>query len=306
MTVQNDLARGDRFDTADRVIGLGILANLILVAVKMTAGVYGRSEAVFADGVESACDLAVAIGTLVAMRISRAPSDRRHPYGHGRVENIAALMIGAVILGTGIWILYSSVHSVIFHTRVRPAGIAVAAAAFTIVSKELLARYTVRAGARIGSPSLKALAQDHRKDALTSVATLLGAGFAALGVTLLDPIVAGLTSLLILKTGWETFAASSHELMDAALPEDRIREISNLAESVTGVEHVHEIKGRRAGQFMIIDLKLEMDPEMTVRHSHELATRVKRLIFDAYPDVGDVMIHINPHDDPDHEDLVRL
>ena len=303
---QEDLQRSTRFDAADRVVRLGIAANLVLVAIKMSAGHFGRSEAVFADGVESACDLAVAVGTLVAMRISRAPSDSRHPYGHGRVENIAALMIGAVILATGVWIMFTSVHSIFYHARGRPAWIAVAAAAFTIVAKELLARYTLRVGHRIGSPSILALAQDHRKDALTSIATLIGAGCALLGATILDPIVAGLTALLILKTGWETFVSASHELMDSALPDEQIREVTKLAESVAGVEHVHEIKGRRSGQFMIIDLKLEMDSEMTVRHSHEVATRVKRLIFDAYPAVGDVMIHVNPHDDPDHEDLVRL
>jgi cation diffusion facilitator family transporter len=300
------LQRSARFDVADRVIRVGIVANLLLVAIKMSAGHFGRSEAVFADGVESACDLAVAIGTLLAMRISRAPSDSDHPYGHGRAENIAALMIGAVILATGAWIMLTSVHSVFAHAHGRPAWIAVVAAAFTVVSKEILARYTLRVGGRSGSPAITALAADHRKDALTSIATLVGAGCAMLGATILDPIVAGLTALLILKTGWETFLSASHELMDAALPEAQIREVTKLAESVAGVEHVHEIKGRRAGQYMIIDLKLEMDSEMTVRHSHEVATRVKRLIFDAYPTVGDVMIHVNPHDDPDHEDLVRL
>jgi cation diffusion facilitator family transporter len=305
MTTGN-LQRRDRFDVADRAIYVGIAANVLFVSAKLSAGHFGRSEAVFADGVESACDLVVAVGTLLAMRISRAPSDLRHPYGHGRVENIAALMIGATIIATGLWILFTSVHSVFAHVHGRPSWIAVATAGVTILGKELLARYTFRIGDRIGSPSVTALAQDHRKDALTSVATLVGAGCAMLGATILDPIVAGLAALLILRTGWGTFVSASQELMDAALPEAQIRAVTTLAESVAGVEHVHEIKGRRAGQFMIIDLKLEMDPDMTVRHSHEVATRVKRLIFDAYPAVGDVMIHVNPHDDPNHEDLVRL
>lgn len=305
MNAEN-LQRGARFDVADRAIHIGIAANVALVAVKLSAGHFGRSEAVFADGVESACDLVVAIGTLLAMRISRVPSDARHPYGHGRVENIAALMIGAVILATGLWILFASAHSAFAHVHGRPTWIAVAAAAVTIVGKELLARYTSRVGALIGSPSVTALARDHRKDALTSVATLVGAGCAMLGATILDPIVAGVASLLILRTGWSTFASASQELMDAALPAEDIDKVTTLAASVAGVEHVHEIKGRRAGQYMIIDLKLEMDSEMTVRDSHEVAARVKRLIFEAYPTVGDVMIHVNPHDDPHHQDIVRL
>lgn len=301
-----DIQRRTRFDLADRTIRAGIVANALFVLLKLSAGRIGRSEAVFADGVESACDLVVGIGTLWAMRISRTPSDTLHPYGHGRIENIAALLIGAAIFGTGVWILLASLHSVFAHVHGRPAWIAVAAAAFTVVAKEFLARYTLRAGKRIGSPSLLALAHDHRKDAVTSVATLLGAGCAALGATLLDPIVAGAAALLILWTGSKTFASAAQALMDAALPAEQLHAIEALAESVEGVEHVHEIKGRRAGQFSIIDLKLEMDPNMTVRRSHEVATTVKRRVFAAQPAVGDVMIHVNPHDDPDHEDLTRL
>jgi len=298
--------RNARFDTADRLVRLGLFANLGLVAIKLSAGHFGQSDAVFADGLESACDLVVTIGMLVAMRVSRTPSDRRHPYGHGRIENIVALMIGALILATGGWILVSSGHALLYHAARRPTGLVVGAALFTVLIKELLARRTRRAGAQLGSPAIAALARDHRKDALSSIGTLAGAGLAMLGATFMDPIMAGISGLLILKLGWSAFVGASQELMDAALPEAQIRDITQLAESVAGVEHVHEIKGRRAGQFMIIDLKLDMDGAMSVRDSHALATRVKRLIFDAYPAVGDVMIHVNPHDDPDHEDLIRL
>jgi divalent metal cation (Fe/Co/Zn/Cd) transporter len=93
--------------------------------------------------------------------------------------------------------------------------------------------------------------------------------------------------------------------MDGTAPPDFIEEVTRLAESVERVEHVHDIRGRRSGQYMVIDLKLEMDPSMTVKESHDIATKVKKLIFDGFPNVGDVMIHINPHDE-EHEDLIRL
>ena len=121
----------------------------------------------------------------------------------------------------------------------------------------------------------------------------------------MDPLAAGLTAFFIFHIGYETFRSAAHDLMDGQPPQELLNSITMLAEGVDGVEHVHEIKGRRSGQYMIVDLKLDMDPEMTVKQSHAIATEVKRLIFERFPNVGDVMIHINPHDE-EHEDLIRL
>ena len=121
----------------------------------------------------------------------------------------------------------------------------------------------------------------------------------------MDPLAAGLTSLFIFHIGYQTFSSAAHDLMDALPSQDLLADITALAENVPGVEHVHEIRARRSGQYFIVDLKLEMDPEMTVKQSHAIATTVKRLIFEKFSNVGDVMIHINPHEE-EHEDLIRL
>jgi len=168
-----------------------------------------------------------------------------------------------------------------------------------------LYRYSSSTGNKLESPALIAIAQDHRKDALTSIATLAGVVGAVLGFGIMDPLAAGLTSFFILHIGWETLSGACHDLMDGAVHGEYIQEVTTLAEGVTHVEHVHEIRARRSGQYIIIDLKLDMDPEMTVKQSHNVATEVKRLIFERFQNVGDVMIHINPHDE-EHEDLIRL
>jgi cation diffusion facilitator family transporter len=160
-------------------------------------------------------------------------------------------------------------------------------------------------GGALGSPALLAIAKDHRKDAVTSVATLIGVGCAYLGLRVMDPVAAGLTSLFIFHIGYQTFKSSAHELMDGLPQKELVAAIAALAEGVEGVDKVHEIRARRSGQFLIVDLKLEMNPEITVKRSHEIATLVKRRIFDHFPNMGDVMIHINPSDEP-HEDLNRL
>jgi cation diffusion facilitator family transporter len=183
--------------------------------------------------------------------------------------------------------------------------IAVAAAFLTILIKEWLYRFTQKTGQHLASPALLAIAKDHRKDAITSISTLVGVVGAFFGFGIMDPLAAGLTSFFILHIGYQTFRDAAHDLMDGSVPPDFIAEVTRLAESVTQVDHVHDIRGRRSGQYMIIDLKLEMDPAMTVKESHDVATQVKKLIFEGFPNVGDVMIHINPHEE-DHEDLIRL
>jgi cation diffusion facilitator family transporter len=299
------MQREERFGRADRVIQVGFWVNAVLMVMKLLAGYYGRSEAVFADGVESACDFVAISATMLALRVGRKPYDEQHPYGHGKAESLAAIVVALVIFATGGGILYKAVRTIIDHRYGEPELIAVLAALATVIIKEALCRYSIRVGGDLGSPAVTAIAKDHRKDAVTSVATLIGVGGAFLGIPIMDPLAAGLTSLFIFHIGFETFRSAAHDLMDGQPPVELIAAITILAEGVDGVEHVHEIRGRRSGQYLIVDLKLDMDPNMTVKRSHAIATEVKRLIFERFPNVGDVMIHINPHEE-EHEDLIRL
>ncbi len=297
--------RTERFNNASRVIQIGFWMNAGLMVMKLLAGHFGRSEAVFADGMESAADFIAILSSMVALRIGRKPYDEAHPYGHGKAESISAIIVSLVIFGTGGWILVRSVHSIIDGTYEVPGVVAVAAAFLTIITKEALYRYSVGAGKRLGSPAILASAKDHRKDAITSVSTLVGVTGAFFGLTIMDPLAAGLTSFFIFHIGYETFMTAAHELMDGRPVDECVDDIVRIAEGVEGVEHVHEIKCRRSGQYLIVDLKLDMPPDMTVKRSHDIATEVKKRIFEKYPHVGDVMIHINPHEE-EHEDMIRL
>lgn len=299
------MQRSERFDRADRIIKIGFWGNALLMVFKLAAGYWGHSEAVFADGIESACDFVAIFSTMAALKLGRKPFDEQHPYGHGRAESLAALLVSLVILGTGAFVLYHSAFTIVGRKFQSPESIAVAAAFITIVVKEWLYRFTQKTGEELASPSLLAIAKDHRKDAITSISTLIGVTGAYFGFGIMDPLAAGLTSFFILHIGYQTFRDAAHDLMDGSAPPDFIEEVTRLAESVDRVEHVHEIRGRRTGQYMVIDLKLDMAPDMTVKESHDVAARVKKLIFDGFPNVGDVMIHINPHDE-EHEDLIRL
>lgn len=299
------MERSERFGKADRIIKIGFWVNALLMIIKLLAGYYGDSEAVFADGIESSCDFIAILTTMIALKVGRKPFDERHPYGHGKAESLSAIFVALVIFATGVWILYKSVTTIASADYSSPKVIAVVAACLTIIVKEWLYRFSMKGGSSIESPALLAVARDHRKDAVTSVATLIGVTGAFFEIRIMDPLAAGLTAFFIFRIGLETFRSSAHDLMDGQPEEELLAIMSAIAEGVEGVEHVHEIRGRRSGQYLIIDLKLEMDPDMTVKESHAIATEVKRQIFARYQNVGDVMIHINPHEE-EHEDLIRL
>jgi len=301
-----NLERSERFGNAGRVIKIGFWVNAGLMIMKLLAGYFGRSEAVFADGMESAADFIALGSSMIALRIGSQPFDESHPYGHGKAESISAIIVSLVIFSTGGWILVRSVHAIIDGVYEVPAAMAVAAAFLTIITKEALYRYSITAGKKLGSPAILAVARDHRKDAITSVSTLVGVTGAFFGLTVMDPLAAGITSLFIFHIGYKTFMDAAHDLMDGKPDDNSMEDIRKIAEGVAGVEYVHEIRCRRSGQYLIVDLKLDMNPEMTVRESHAIARSVKQLIFEHAANVGDVMIHINPHDDEHQQDLIRL
>ncbi len=159
---------------ADRVIAIGFWINAILMVMKLLAGHFGHSEAVFADGMESACDFVAILASMVALKIGRKPFDDDHPYGHGKAESIAAILVSLIIFATGAGILYKAIVTIMDKDYGDPQLIAVLAALATIVIKETLFRYTRSVSRKLESPAVEAIAKDHRKDALTSVATLIG------------------------------------------------------------------------------------------------------------------------------------
>jgi cation diffusion facilitator family transporter len=300
-----DTDRYKRFRLAERAIKVGLWANVALMVMKVLSGHFGHSKAVFADGMESATDLLVAAVGMAALKIGSKPLDKGHPYGHGKAESIAAFFVSLVILATGAGILYSAIMTIVEKNYMKPGIIAVVAALITIAGKETLFRYTHRISKKTESPTLGAIAIDHRKDAVTSIATLIGVGGAYFGVSLLDPLAAGLTSFLIFYIGGVTFRSASNDLMDGQPPKTIIAAITETAAGVNGVDKVHEVRVRRSGQNLIVDMKLDMNPEITVQKSHNIATQVRKLIFEKYPRVGDIMIHVHPTTE-DHNDMSRL
>ncbi|HOO41153.1 MAG TPA: cation diffusion facilitator family transporter, partial [Syntrophales bacterium] len=236
--------RNERFGMADRVITIGFWVNAVLMVMKLLAGYFGDSEAVFADGIESASDFVAILSTIVALKIGRMPFDADHPYGHGKAESISAILVSIIIFAAGLGILYRASCTITTGKYLEPHLIAVMAAFVTILIKESLYQITHRVSKKLESPAVDAIAKDHRKDALTSIATLIGVGGAYFGISFLDPLAAALTALFIFHIGWVTLRSAIRDLMDSQVPGETLSAITCIAEEVPGVECVHEIRGR--------------------------------------------------------------
>lgn len=281
----------------EKVSWFGVFSTIVLTIFKGLAGVLGRSQAMVADALESAGDTLASVIVLVSLRISRKPVDAEHPYGHGKAETIGAGIIGFVVTGAGIVIIAAALRSIFTPGIVLPIPglIALIAAIATIVIKEGLFQYVYRVGKRLNSPALIASAWDHRKDAITSIATLVGIAGARLGYRILDPVAALVVSVFILRVGFRIVRSSFTGLMDTIPSAETIREMAQLVAETEGVEHVDQVKARSMGQYILADVDVQIDAEATVAQGHSIANEVKRKIMRKIKNVADVTVHVNPH-----------
>ncbi len=284
-----------------RVTIVGMVVNVVLTSLKFAAGFAGRSGAMVADAVHSLSDMATDIVVLTFAGISSKPQDAGHDYGHGKYETLASLIISLALMAVGAGILYSSISAILVVTSggelPRPGGIALWAALVSIVSKELLYQYTVREGRRIGSPSVVANAWHHRSDALSSVGTLAGIGCAYfLGPAwhIADPIAALVVSLFIFKIAFGMIIDGLGELMEHSLPEDIEQEIISIATADPAVQSPHNLRTRRIGAAIAIELHVRVDGAMSVTRSHALSVDIERRLRERFGQETIISIHIEP------------
>lgn len=303
-----------RFTPAAKAIMVGALGNLILSVMKIVAGIAGHSTALIADGVHSMSDLLTDAVVLFTYRISQIPPDENHPYGHGKVENIGATLIGAVIIAAGLGLTYESWQAMDAEIKQAPTLIAAVVALATIGIKEGLYQYTRRMGAKENSPSVSAKAWDHRADAGLSFATLVGISGAMMGYPILDPIAAGVVALVILHVGYGIVRDGIHDLMDAGMSESKAAEIEQFINSIPGVIRCHDLRSRKVGGEFLLDVHVQVDREASVTEGHQVAETVRRRLIKEEPSIQNVMVHVDTEDDArfepiywvGREDLIRM
>ncbi len=284
-----------------RITWIGFAVNLVLSAGKLAAGFWGHSSAMVADAIHSASDFATDLVVLLFVRVSAKPRDEDHDYGHGKYETLATLIIGVALAGVGIKLLWSGGEAIRDFTRgilpAQPGAVALWAAALSIVVKELLYRYTARVGRTVNSSSVVANAWHHRSDALSSVGTLLGIGFAYfLGGKwrLADPAAAIVVAALILRVAWQLVKMGLDELLEKSLPPEEEERILGLIASDPNVESPHNLRTRRIGQNIAVEAHIRVDGAMSVTESHRLTVGIEHRLRDAYGEGTLVSIHVEP------------
>lgn len=284
-----------------RVTFVGLVVNLVLSLLKLAAGVVGRSGAMVADAVHSFSDLATDIVVIAFARISAKPRDTDHDYGHGKYETLATIIISIALGVVGAGILVNSIRGI--RTVIdggllpRPGAVALVAAVVSILVKEILYRYTVRVGRRIDSPSVVANAWHHRSDALSSLGTLLGIGCAFfLGDKwrIADPIAALIVSVFIFKIAFDLIRTGLGELLEQSLPEEVEKEILGIVAADPRVREPHNLRTRRIGAAIAIEVHVRMDGKMTVEESHELTVEIERRLRERFGEGTMIAIHVEP------------
>ncbi len=284
-----------------RVTLLGMFVNIALFAFKLVAGLVGRSGAMIADAIHSASDFATDIVVLAFVRISSKPRDDDHKWGHGKYETLASLIIGVVLFFVGVEILIDSAEKIKIFTNggvlPRPGIIAIVAAAVSIVAKEAIYRYTVRVGKQTNSPSVVANAWHHRSDALSSVGALIGIGLAYfLGEEwrIADPIAAIVVAALIMKVSLDLCRTALAELLEKSLPRAVEEEILSIILATPNVYKPHNLRTRRIGADIAIEVHIRVEGTMTVDESHEISKKIECALRERFGERTAVAIHIEP------------
>ncbi len=279
----------------------GSAVNAVLIVLKFIAGVVGKSSAMVADAVHSLSDFISDVIVLVFVRIAGKPRDKGHDYGHGKFETLATVIIGLLLIGAGIGLMINGIDaiagSIDGESPERPTMLALIVAIVSIMSKEWLYRYTIRIGKKFDSKAVVANAWHHRSDAVSSIGALIGiSGAMFLGDSwrILDPIAAIVVSILIIKSGYDIVKPCISELLEASLPEDKEREIISLVKSVPGIVFVHNLRTRRIGYGIAVDLHAKMDGGITLSEAHEKATAAENAIKYVFGDNSIINIHMEP------------
>lgn len=292
-----------RLSKASMGAWIGIIGNIVLALMKFIAGFISGSKALIADAAHSASDIAGSFIVLLGLKVAHKAPDKDHPYGHGKAESIAAIIVSLILLYVGLEIAIASGRSIVGGVTEAPGGIALAAIMISIVVKEAMFQYKYRLGKRLNSQALVANAWEHRSDVYSSVAAFIGVGGAMFGeyvglpiLYYLDPVAGIVVALMILRMGYRLIRESVHQTMDHVLHEEDAKYLYEAIRGVKGVLSIDDLRAREHGHYLIVDLKISVNPRITVLEGHEIARRVKMMLMGRFSNIADVFVHVNPYD----------
>ena len=286
----------NRLQRSLRATFMGLAVNAVLTGAKFAAGIVGHSHALVADAVESMADIVSSIIVWRALVLAAEPADEDHPYGHGKAEPLAAASVSTMLLLAAGWIVLAALRA-IAQPHPAPAPFTLLVLGAVIIIKEGLFRFVRREAASVQSSAVRTDAWHHRSDAITSFAAAIGISVALIGgkgYEGADDVAAIVAAGVIAWNGWRLLRPALDELMDTAPSPEVVGQVRRIAEGAPGVTRVEKCLVRKVGYYYFVDMHVEVDPNMTVQRSHEIAHGVKDKIRGQIPSVRDVLVHIEP------------
>ncbi len=282
---------------AMKVSLVSIIGNFILTALKLLAGIVAHSGAMISDAIHSASDVFSTFVVIIGIKISSKESDKDHPYGHERLECVAAIVLATILAATGLGIGYSAAGKITggdyAHLEV-PGILALLAAILSIAVKEAMYQYTRIYAKRYDSSALMADAWHHRSDALSSVGALIGIAGARMGFPVLDPIASLVICFFIEKAAYDIFMDAVNKMVDKACDEETEAELRRCAMEQSGVLGIDLLHTRVFGNKIYVDIEIRADGEQSLRDAHRIAEHVHDSIEKTFPKVKHIMVHVNP------------
>lgn len=301
------VSQDERYRTSQRVTLVGAAINAVLAAGKVVFGFVGQSQALVADGIHSFSDLVSDAFVWYGARHGSQEADEDHPYGHARIETAVTVALGLLLIAIGVGIMVDAVQRLFDTTRLlHPGVLALAVAALSVLAKEWLYHYTVRAAKKLRSNLLRANAWHHRSDAISSVVVIVGVAGTMAGLDYLDALAAAFVALMVAKIGWDLGWQAIKELVDTGLETERVEAIRKAIGEVQGVQALHMLRTRRMGPDALVDVHILVHPKCSVSEGHQIAEAVRARVVRDIEEVTDVMVHIDPENDEVRPVNIRL
>ncbi|HXG23826.1 MAG TPA: cation diffusion facilitator family transporter [Chthonomonadales bacterium] len=279
---------------------LSIGANTLLMLGKVIGGMMAGSVSVLSDAIDSAVDMLASWIAYLSVRVSDRPADEEHPYGHGKVESLSGMAEAMLIFGAAGYIIYEAIQKLITRSGPHHVDIGIGVMIGSLVVNSLLARYLFRVAHQTDSPALKADAEHFRTNLYQSMGVLLGLLLVRLtGIRLIDPIVAMVVAVLIVRAAWQLFHDSLAPLIDTRLPEHELEVVRRVLESEPEVLGYHKLRTRKSGSSRHVDAHVQMDDNLTLLHAHELTERLEDRIRTELPNV-EITLHTEPYHAEQH------
>ena len=289
----------ERAAAASRSTWVSVWVNVFLSALQIAVGIFAKSQALIADGVHTLSDLVADFVVLFAGHHAKKDADEDHPYGHQRFETAASLVLGLLLLGVGVGMLWSAYEKLAAPETVQKVHVAALwVAASALIPKESLFRYMLKVAKRVKSSMLVANAWHARSDAASSLVVGLGIIGNLAGYPILDPIAAAIVGFMVCKMGWEFAWNALHDLMDRAVDEKEVAAIRTTLMQTPGVHNVHDLHTRKMGDMIVLDAHIEVDADITVEAGHDIAVMAQKQVLENHR-VIKMMTHVDPWTRPD-------